>query len=398
MHFDRAVRALLPQILLMSSVFLISGCDLLPGDGPSANNVLAAAAQRHKADPANAPRFALVSVDSKIAAEVDQFYQPQLVVPAASFSHSPAFGRLGIGDLLRVTIWEAGGGSPGLFAHEGKGAGTEVDVRIDADGKVSIPYAGRIDAAGHTIASLEHAIEANLKGKAIEPRATVFVAEPVSSSVSVQGEVIKPGLVSLVRPGQRILDAVAAAGGSKYPPYETNVRLTRGRESINASLQEVIDHAPIYNVVVAAGDSLLLSRTPRKFIALGAIAKPGDQIFTKADLTLADALGQVLGLDPQRSDAKAVQLFRREPLELAQRCGITLGAGDHGAVPVVYQVDLKDPRTYFVLSSFPVRPNDIMYVSTAPLADVGKFMQILSGATSTVAIPRTLFGNYPGGP
>jgi hypothetical protein len=34
-------------------------------------------------------------------------------------------------------------------------------------------------------------------------------------------------------------------------------------------------------------------------------------------------------------------------------------------------------------------------VSTAPLADVAKFMQIISGATATVAIPRTLFGNYP---
>src|SRR6185437_7758504 len=218
MYLNRAIRRRLPQIVLIASAFLISGCDLLPSDGPSANNILAGAAQRRKADPANAPRFALVSVDSKIASEVDQFYQPQLAAPAASFSHSPAFGRLGIGDLLRVTIWEANGGSPGLFAPDGKGAGTEVDIRVDSDGKVSIPYAGRIDAAGHTVASLEGAIEASLKGKAVEPRATVFVAEPVSSSVSVQGEVTKPGLVPLVRPGQRILDAVAGAGGSKYPP------------------------------------------------------------------------------------------------------------------------------------------------------------------------------------
>jgi polysaccharide export outer membrane protein len=395
MHFD--VRTLLPRLLVISSAFVFTGCDLLPSDGPSANNVLAGAAQRRKADPAEAPRFALVSVDSKIAAEVDRFYEPQLAAPAALFSGAPAFGRLGIGDLLRVTIWEAGGGSGGLFSREGRGAATEVVVRVDADGSVAIPYAGRLDAAGYTISSLEKAVEASLVGKAVEPRVTIFVAEPISSSVSVQGEVGKPGLVPLVKPGQRILDVIASAGGSKLAPYETNVRLTRGQATIETSLQTIVDRAAVYNVRVAAGDSVLLTLNQRKFIALGAISKPGDQVFTKSTLSLSDALGQVWGLDPQRSDAKAVHLFRREPAELMQRCGITLEPREQGAVPVVYQVDLKDPRTYFVLNSFPVRPNDILYVSTAPLADLAKFMQILSGASATVAIPRTLGGNYPSG-
>ena len=49
------------------------------------------------------------------------------------------------------------------------------------------------------------------------------------------------------------------------------------------------------------------------------------------------------------------------------------------------------------MNAFPVRPGDILFVSQAPLADAAKFFQILSGATATVAIPRTLGGNFPSG-
>jgi polysaccharide export outer membrane protein len=305
---------------------------------------------------------------------------------------------VGVGDLLRITVWEAGGSTgTTLLGQSGKpgGGGTDVVVRVEADGTVAIPYAERIRASGRTVASLEKAVEASLRGQAVEPRVTILVAEPISSSVSVQGDATKPGFVPLVIPQERVLDVVAAAGGSKYPPYETGVRLTRGSATMDMGLQTVLEQPDVYNVKVAGGDTLLLTHSVRKFIALGAVSKPGDQIFMKGTLSLSDALGLMMGLNPQSSDAKAIFLFRREPVELAQRCGIALGGGEREAVPVVYQLDLKDPGSFFTLSMFPVRPDDLLYVSTAPLAEVGKFMQIVSGATQSVAIPRTLFGGFP---
>jgi len=358
---------------------------------------LAGATERRKADLASAVQFALVPIDGKIASEVDRFYQPDTVALPAAFRSDPGFGSIGVGDLLRVTIWEAGGAASNLFSREGKGSGTEVSVRVNADGMISIPYAGRIPVSGRSIAAVERAIEEQIKAQAVEPRVTILVVEPVSGSISVQGEVAKPGLVPLVKPDARILDAVALAGGAKNPPYETGVRLTRGRATINLGLQAVIDQPDMYNVKVGGGDTVLLTRVVRKFVALGAVLKPGDQLFMKDALSLSDALGQVFGLESQHADAKAIYIFRREPVDLAQRCGIGLSAGRTDAVPVVYQLDLKDPKSFFILGSFPIRPNDIVYVSTAPLADLSKFMQILSGGTSAVAIPRTLFGGYPSG-
>lgn len=396
MHSDRVIRTLLWRFLVLVLPALgISGCDLLPSDGPSANYVLAGAIEKKKADPAAAVQFALVGIDSKIAAEVDRFYQPSPVSLPPAFRRNSGFGTVGVGDTLHVTIFESGGATSGVFSQAGKGGAPELTVRVDADGMITIPYAGRLQASGRSVAAIEKAIEKGVADQVVEPRVMVFVAESISSIVSVQGEIAKPGFVPLVKPDVRILDVIALSGGTKHPPYETGVRLTRGRSTIDVGLQTIIEQPNTYNVKVDGGDALLLTHTIRKFIALGAVVRAGDQTFLKESIQLSDALGQVVGLDATRSDARAIYLFRKEPAELAQRCGIALSAGNREFVPVVYQLDLKDPKNFFVLSSFPVRPNDILYVSAAPLADVSKFMQILSGAAGTVAIPRTLTTNFP---
>lgn len=371
-----------------------AGCGLIASDGPSANNVLGGAAVRRKPDAASMEQFALLGVDNKIVSSVEQFYRPPVVAVPREFQQDQKFGVLGVGDLLHVTIWEAATPGTGLFAQAGRNGG-ELNIRVDADGTVAIPYGGRIRASGTTVAALEKTIEASISDKAVDPRVTVLVAEPISGSVSVQGEVTKTGPVALVKPGERLLDVLALAGGTKFPPYEINVRVTRGRSSFAIDLQSVIDQPEMYNVKVGGGDSVLFTRAARKFIALGAVLVPGDQVFRKASLSLSDALGQMVGMESQRADAKALFLFRREPAALAAQLGVNLPSDGGKGVPIVYQVDMKDPRSFFVLGSFPVRPNDILFVSTAPLAEFAKFMQILSGATGAVAIPRTLFSNYP---
>ncbi|MGE0576370.1 MAG: polysaccharide biosynthesis/export family protein [Reyranella sp.] len=369
-----------------------AGCDLLPSDGPSTNAMLASSSFSKKADPTAVMRFALVSIDARITRDCEQFYHPVASTVPDAFQKGGDFGQVGVGDVLHVTIWEPG---EGLFGRDQKGE--SITVRVDVDGTISLPYAGRFAVAGRRLSQIESTIVSRLEGQAIQPQATVMIADNASSSASVQGDVIKPGPYPVTRGNLRVLDMIAMAGGAKFAPYESAVRLTRGRSTMSIMLEEVIDQPEIFNVPVAAGDSLLLTQKLKKFIALGAVALPGEQIFRKSRLTLSDGLGQAMGLDAQRSDAKGVYLFRREPVELARRYGVPLLEEDRDTVPIVYQLDLKDGKSFFAMSQFPVRPNDIVFVSTAPMAEAARFFQILSGATATVAIPRTLGGNFPSG-
>ena len=49
-----------------------------------------------------------------------------------------------------------------------------------------------------------------------------------------------------------------------------------------------------------------------------------------------------------------------------------------GKVAVVYQLDLKNPASFFVAQSFPVRDKDVLYISNAPAAELQKFLNLIS--------------------
>jgi polysaccharide export outer membrane protein len=383
-------RALGQSLVLLPLCAGLVACDLLPSDGPNANGMTARASASLKGQSEDTiTRYVLISINSNTAQRAAEYYQQHRPPAIDSPWSTGAFGRVGVGDLLHVTIWEAG--EVGLFSGRER-RGTEVAVRVDTDGTIAVPYAGRFPVAGMSLAQVEARIVGGLAGQASQPQVTVVIAENVSSSVSVQGDVNKPGTYPVVKANQRLLDMVAIAGGARYPAYETTVRHTHGTAKINATLEEVIEQPDTLNLPVSAGDTILLSRKQQKFLAFGAVAQPGEQMFKKVSLTLADALGQAWGLDSSRADAMGVYLFRREPAELVRQEGLALPENEHEAIPVVYQLDLKNPRSFFAMNIFPVEPDDIIYVSTAPLAEVSRFFQILSGAANTVFIPRVLRG------
>jgi len=60
-------------------------------------------------------------------------------------------------------------------------------------------------------------------------------------------------------------------------------------------------------------------------------------------------------------------------------------------VPVVYQVDLRDPASFFVTQNFPVQNQDVIYVANSPTAEYEKFLRlVVSTAMPTITINRTL--------
>ena len=109
-------------------------------------------------------------------------------------------------------------------------------------------------------------------------------------------------------------------------------------------------------------------------------------------ITLAQALGRIGGLREDRADIRGVFVFRLEDpaaLDPALASGVQLTEG--GKVPVIYRLNLADASGFFVAQDFPVRDEDVLYVSSAPLVDLQRFIATLSGfAFSTIAIGSAL--------
>jgi len=77
-----------------------------------------------------------------------------------------------------------------------------------------------------------------------------------------------------------------------------------------------------------------------------------------------------------RSNAAGVFIFRLEP-QGALGSGETPAAMAHSPIPVVYRIDLKDPRAFFLAQNFPMENKDVLYVANAPAAQLQKFLNLL---------------------
>lgn len=294
-------------------------------------------------------------------------------------SARPAPGQIvGVGDVLSVTIFEAGQG--GLFASN-YGARVTLSQRVDSDGTISIPYAGRIKAAGQSPQIVEKRIVTALEGRAIQPQALVTIEQTVSRSFVMNGDVAKTGRYPITAAGDRVLDAIATAGGARQDAFDTRVTLQRGSAQGSIIMKDLIDR-PEENVYVQPNDRIFVTRDPEMFLAFGAVPRTGPIPFGLEKISLLEAAGKAGGLIDSRSDANGMFLFRYEPSTAVKAMKPDYDGRYGDKVPVVYRVNMRDPRAYFYTKAFVMRDRDVLYVANAPLTELQKFLQILASARS----------------
>jgi polysaccharide export outer membrane protein len=292
---------------------------------------------------------------------------------------------VGVGDVVELTIWEAPpavlfGGAPvsTRIGNEVQGSrpGTLPELLVGPNGTISVPFAGQVPAAGRTLEQIQRTIVARLRGKANAPQAIVRVTRNATANVSVVGEVATAGRVPLTPKGERLLDVIAAAGGTRQPLERITVQVSRDNRVATMPLQAVVQDSR-QNIVLQRDDVLTLLYQPYSFTVLGAAGKNEEVRFEQTGLTLSQALGRTAGLQDQRADSRGVFIFRFEPVERIR--GLTASPlPPEGRVPVIYRVDLKNPETYFAAQRFAMKDGDIIYVANSPAAEFQRFVNVVA--------------------
>jgi polysaccharide export outer membrane protein len=365
----------LAAVGVLASV-IVTGCSALPTAGPTASDV------KGQEVKDNLARFDLVNIDDNVVTTL-------LALPAESFHvrfkkyGRPPQPKIGVGDSIVVSIWEAAGGglfgaSPTDHVSAGSRSVTIPEQIVARDGGISVPFADRVPAAGRLPVEVQKTIEQRLAEKAIEPQVIVTVTKSLSTSVTVAGEVVSGARVPLSLKGDRLLDLIAAAGGARAPVYETFVRLSR--DGITATIpMEALVSDPAENIYAYPGDVLTLVRLPQSFTAFGATGTNMQVNFTAERMTLVEALAKAGGLQDQRSDPAGVFLFRFEPPDIVNALGRPqLQTGPEGSSPIVYQLDLSDAKSYFLAQRFAMHDKDIIYVANADFNELQKFFALLN--------------------
>ncbi len=389
-------RSRLP-VLLLSAASVLGGCSTLPSSGPTGRQVT-----RSVASSENTMGFRIVDINPAILTELKN-YGTAIDASKTTLASLAADGdndTVGPGDILQIGIYEVGAS---LFAGGGvrtTGDGFDPSARgenftaitVDRDGTIKLPYIGRLPVAGRTPSEIQTMIERSLRGKSQAPQAVVSIKENIANTVYVTGDVNKPGRLELTLGRERLLDAIASAGGPAARSGNTGtiagtsddsiIRFTRKGQTVEQRLSE-IRSGTADDLLLLAGDRIEVIRRPRSFTVFGATPRVSQVSFDTPGLTLAEAVARVGGPNDQQADASAVFLFRYYPD--AKVAG--------GEVPVIYRLNMMKPASYFLAQRFPMRDKDVIYIANAAANQPGKLVNIINQLFSPFLTARVLTRN-----
>lgn len=138
------------------------------------------------------------------------------------------------------------------------------EVQVDAGGRISMPLIGLIEAGGKTSTELARMIETALRGRYVRnPEVAVNIRNAVSQVVTVDGQVVEPGLYPVTNQ-TTLLRAIASAKGlAEFAKLDDVVvlrtvgnRRMAGLYNIGAIRQGRYGDPAIYaNDIIVVGDS-----------------------------------------------------------------------------------------------------------------------------------------------
>jgi polysaccharide export outer membrane protein len=372
------IKQLMP-LFLPVFLLVLSGCATHPGWMSSSGASREQVQQGHTSEKIEG--IQLVDVDNELAKKLaavkvlDQFTDVYPSKEISDYIVNP-------GDIIEISVWEA---QPAMLfgavvLDPSAGATTTRVVTfpeqmVTQDGTITMPFAGYIQVRGRTTQQIEADIVKRLTGKANLPQVLVRIVQNNTANVTVVGDIHQSVRMPLTPKGERLLDALAASGGVNQPIHRMAVQLSRDNLTATMPLDTVI-RDPRQNVVLKPGDVITALFQPLSFSVLGATGKNEEIFFEAQGISLAQALARSGGLIDNRADARGLFVFRFEDASLVTS-GSAIEDAIRGTVPVVYQVDLRDPASFFITQNFPVQNRDVIYVANSPAAEFEKFMRLL---------------------
>lgn len=342
----RLVRAASVTILATA----LSGCGILSGAGPYRVSI---AMDEARSDP----RYEVIDVEVNTIGPYMRPPAPELVSDVSKLPTSNVV--LIPGDVISLMISDSGQEGSTLFSPLSTGGTTFPKLRLDAAGKISLPYAGELKVSGLTLPQVERAVQQRLKGKAVDPQVHAELVGDLSGSVLVAGGVKTPGRFSALQGPLTLLDAINQAGGPVLEPHLVNVVVRTGSEVYTYRYEDLLQGK---NQPVPPRSEIVLERARQRFVAMGAVKTPGLHDLPAANPSLLETLGAVGGLDESKADPTGVFVFRLVESD---------PANPHA---LVFRLNMRNPEAIFLAKQFLVQPEDAIYVTNAAVYEWQKIV------------------------
>lgn len=357
------------KFVCLSLLAGLAGCASLPTSGPTGRQI----EKSLRAPESGNAQIKLVEVDT--IAQVPEALSSTATSQLSDLPPPPT-DMIGPGDVLDINIYEAGvtlfaSASTASQASQASTFNPGVQVqklppsRVDDDGDIAIPYAGKLHVVGRTVGEVETMIRQSLLRLSQNPQVLVTLSQAITNSVIVSGEVARPGRLVLQTNRETLSDVVALAGGYRGNAKDLTLRVFRRNESVDVSINDLVEN-PQLDVRAYPGDRLMLISDPRTYSVLGAPGRVEQVPFTRSKVSLAEAVATVGGANPGLGDPAAIFLFRYVQDESGNE------------VPVVYHINMMNAGSYFLAQRFAMHDKDVLYFGNAAANQPSKMFALLS--------------------
>ncbi|MBT2772699.1 polysaccharide biosynthesis/export family protein [Halomonas sp. ISL-60] len=278
--------------------------------------------------------------------------------------------RVGPGDILSVIVYD----HPELTIPAGaERSAAETGNRIRPNGTMFYPYVGRVRVEGMTLDEVRELIARRLSEVINEPQVEVGIAAFNSQKVYISGAVETPGTLPLTIVPMTVLDAISAVGGARDNADWRNVKLSRNGGEEVISLYAMMRQGDMtQNRLLRNGDLLHIpTMENQNVIVLGQVSRPGAIALGNERITLTDALGRAGGVNENRAEPSGIFVVRGNPPGSEK-------------IATVYQLDIQDATRLLLGTRFPLQPQDVVYVTSAPLA---RWNSVISLLLPSVSLP-----------
>lgn len=275
--------------------------------------------------------------EPKQAAQALETFNQDLALMAAQAAAVPAEYLVGPEDLIEVTLYDIANtdGEPRM-----------VMARVSNSGFITLPYIGKVRAAGFGPLGLEEELRTAYLKFIHDPQITVFVREYRSFRVSVVGNVEQPGVLEL-RGRKTLLEALALAGGLNDEAGRS-IRLSRATpdnvQSVVINLDQLAQSGDLrLNPSLLPGDVINVPKAGTFYVE-GMVKQPGAYALL-SDTSVSQALATAGGIEETMARSSGTVIYRKDEFGNWSEIPIDLAAIGKGRIPDV-----------------PVQPDDVVVV------------------------------------
>lgn len=261
--------------------------------------------------------------------------------------------RLSAGDVLSIQLWAYPEITPPTTISNDQNVQAN-GYPINANGYIQLPLVGRYRASGKTLAQLNTDLRNRFAQYLKNPDVIVRVLSYQGQRYSVQGSVLKGGQFYLNDQPTSIYTALGMAGGINDKGANTYIQLIRNGQTYDLNTIELEKAGySLHKLLVQPNDTIYVSsRENQKVYVMGESGKNQALPMRDQGMTLSDALGESLGINPNSASASRIYVLRTNPNDRHTE---------------LYHLNLMSLGDFGLANQFKLRSNDIVYIDATGL-------------------------------